>query len=517
MLSNSDRPSVQCAHYTKLAPFCFASVSKNRRCGELASTNATAWHKQPDYHSPICKGAAADGSLDVNEAEMQRRCSLDERCAGYCLVVKSSIGHARGRSTFDAVPLVHFTNWVYTLPGHSVHFKEDLCPIRAERDVRGASGGGEVVANDGNATVSDGQDGDPLVAAMASWSKHSWDKLRVDPRFHTKKLSHKLSAFQNFSETELPAWTRRLPVFYPFAGFDVLTARSFFPESPHFILTSCLPFGDVACFFSGGCRTAMVNAVEDVFLNWQWHDFAWSEERRLSPAIFEGSRYFPGFNATFGIAPVLLFCLAVLGLSPVAIEHRAGTNIVTISGSDGTKFTYSTRYLGVGTVQDDIVFIDELLAARRSPASSSSLPMFATFTKAAALGWTYLRDPALSMHVLGRSAAVITDETGFPPTFYDRSTWHVQGYGDLAELEKSYGDLAMKEVWAKYGKDHELYNKSQAWGADMRGFFVARPPLPFVFGYGASKRGPGARGCLLAAWRHKRHAQAGARLGPARS
>jgi hypothetical protein len=66
------------------------------------------------------------------------------------------------------------------------------------------------------------------------------------------------------------------------------------------------------------------------------------------------------------------------------------------------------------------------------------------------------------MHVLGRSAAVLTDETGFPPTFYDRSMWHVQGYGDLAELEKSYGDLAMKEVWAKYGKDHLLYNKSQA-------------------------------------------------------
>ena len=510
MLSNSDRPSVQCAHYTKLAPFCFASVSKNRRCGELASTNATAWHKQPDYHSPICKGAAADGSLDVNEAEIQRRCSLDERCAGYCLVVNSS-KHPRGRTTFDAVPLVHFTNWQYTLPGHSVHFKEDLCPISAQRG--GVSGGGEVVERGG--TISG--DGDSLVGAMASWAEDSWDKLRLDPKFHPKSLETKLNTFKNFSETELPVWVRRLPVFYPFAGFDVLTARSFFPESPHYILTSWLPFGDMACFFSEGCRKAMVNATADVFSNWQWRNFAWSEEKRLTNAVFEKARFFPGFNATFGIAPVLLTCLAVLGVSPVAIERRAGTNVVTISGSDGKKITYAARYLGQATLQSDLMFIDELLAARRSPASSSSLPMFATFTKAAALGWTYMHDPAVSLHVLRRSAAVLTDETGFPPSIYDRSTWHVQGYGDLAELEKSYAALLIPEVWDKHKKGHPLYNKSQAWGADVRGFFVARPPLPFVFGYGASNRGPGARGCLLAAWRHTRHAQAGARLGSARS
>jgi hypothetical protein len=469
---------------------------------------------QPDYHSPICKGAAEDGSLDVNEAEMQRRCSLDERCAGYCLVVNSS-RQPRGRSTFDAVPLVHFTNWMYILPGHSVHFKEDLCPIRAQRGVRGANGGAEVVDSGGNATVSG--DGDPLVGAMASWAEHSWDKLRQVSRFHPERLETQLNAFRNFSQTELPAWMRRLPVFYPFAGFDVLTARSFFPESPHVILTSWLPFGDMACFFSEGCRAAMVNATADVFLNWQWRDFAWSEEKRLTNAVFEKARFFPGFNATFGIAPVLLTCLAVLGVSPVAIERRAGTNVVTISGSDGKTITYAARYLGVATLQDDLMFLDELLAARRSPASSSSLPMFATFTKAAALGWTYLRDPAVSLHVLRRSAAVLTDETGFPPSIYDRSTWHVQGYGDFAELEKAYAALSIPEVWAKHKMGHPLYNASQAWGAEVRGFFAAKPPLPFVFGYGASNRGPDARGCLMAAWRHTRHARAGSRLEPARS
>jgi len=207
----------------------------------------------------------------------------------------------------------------------------------------------------------------------------------------------------------------------------------------------------------------------------------------------------------------------VLGVSPVAIVRRAGTNVVTISGSDGKKITYAARYLGVATLQDDLTFIDELLAARRSPASSSSLPMFATFTKAAALGWTYLRDPAVSLHVLRRSAAVLTDETGFPPSIYDRSTWHVQGYGDLAELEKAYAALLIPEVWAKHKMGHPLYNASQAWGAEVRGFFAAKPPLPFVFGYGASNRGPDARGCLMAAWRHTRHARAGSRLEPARS
>jgi hypothetical protein len=106
-------------------------------------------------------------------------------------------------------------------------------------------------------------------------------------------------------------------------------------------------------------------------------DFAWSEEKRLTKAVFEKARFFPGFNATFGIAPVLLTCLAVLGVSPVAIERRAGTNVVTISGSDGKKITYAARYLGVATLQDDLTFIDELLAARRSPASSSrSMPCF---------------------------------------------------------------------------------------------------------------------------------------------
>ena len=340
----------------------------------------------------------------------------------------------------------------------------------------------------------------------------------------------------------MPSRVRKLPVFYLFAGADVITARGFFPHAPRVLLTSGLPFGDVpppllrpnpaalaarctrprpsrraraqvGCFLHAPCATSMRRAALAALDNWQWHGFAWSEEKHLDRVLVTEPRLLNEHNATFGVAPLILTCLHAFGATLEAIDRRPGTNLVTLALSDGTRVSYQALGLGWRPLDEDLADLDRMLEPSpppvRAPASLYAPPpppaaAFVTVIKAAALGWAYLRQRALYTHVLARSAAALTDETGFAPTCYDPGEWKLTGYGSFEALEQSYADLNIAEAWHRVGRaGNPLHNASLQWRDEMRAFFHAdRPALPFVFGYGTHLRGPGAHGVLLAAWRH---------------
>ena len=126
-------------------------------------------------------------------------------------------------------------------------------------------------------------------------------------------------------------------------------------------------------------------------------------------------------------------------------------------------------------------------------------------TKAAALAWSYVAQPAFYSHVLRRSACVLTDETGFAPSSYDPHSWRVLGHGNFSQLEGAYADMRIREHWYAHTEPRDkLHNASVRWREEMRAFFDGSASLPFVFGYGTPLREAGARGVMLTAWRHTR-------------
>lgn len=217
------------------------------------------------------------------------------------------------------------------------------------------------------------------------------------------------------------------------------------------------------------------------------------------------------YNATFGIAPLLLTCLAAMNMRLRVIERRPGTNHVTLRTDGGVEVTYAALGLGLRSLRHDLRALDRLLDEHpqvtqppgghaapddayraaddpvRAPLLATSQPpttppLYATITKAAALAWAYVGEPAFVRWILGRSGAMIHDESGLSPLAYPATTWRVRGYGSFRALELSYTDLRITEIAKRVRPDNPLYNQSLEWRADREKFFANCPPLPFVFG-----------------------------------
>ena len=101
------------------------------------------------------------------------------------------------------------------------------------------------------------------------------------------------------------------------------------------------------------------------------------------------------------------------------ISARKGTNIVSMS----TDIVYAGMALGVRPLKHEISFLDKLLGGGSGGGGAEGgaedpLRMYATITKAAALGWQYIRQPEFTKWMVERSAAAISDETGLSPSAY---------------------------------------------------------------------------------------------------
>ena len=164
-----------------------------------------------------------------------------------------------------------------------------------------------------------------------------------------------------------------------------------------------------------------------------------------------------------------------------------------------TSVTYVSRRVG-GSMQP---FWDEEGADRTADAAAElewlsrevlgeASTRYVTVLKAAGSGWHLFNRPDWTSWLLGRSAAIVSDETGLVPWIYaTRSAgggddWVVRGYGNYERLHKlAHQSLMIKQ---NEGVNH----------AELANCFRGRE-LPFVWGYGTTK----ARGVMLTAWHSK--------------
>ena len=494
--------------YAAPGPNARVNHPTNRRCGLHASIRPipgrrTRVHNESDYASPICVGAAIDGSLNITVHEMRVRCADDLQCAGFSYESSEGAPPSRGKTIYPAVPLVGFWNNAPTVLGYNTYAKEDLCAVENQAE---------------------------LVPAITTWANHTWGRLNAAKvskytahqrivsssiRDFGDELSAVLHRFSAFGAAVLPRRARALPVFYPFSGFDLLVCRAFFPNAKRIVLTSNLPFGDLSCYLHKECSYKLMRATMAVFTNWEGHGFAWIEENILIGTMVSQPRLVDEHNATYGIGPLLVTCLTALGMEFSGISVRKGTNIVTLHTKEGTDIVYAGMALGVRPLKHEISFLDKLLGGGSGGGGAEGgaedpLRMYATITKAAALGWQYIRQPEFTKWMVERSAAAISDETGLSPSAYRShidaahaslsSSWRVLGYGSFRALEQTYHDLAIPEMWQRRGSrpGEPYHNLSVAWQDEFSKFFDGCPSLPFVWGYGSELHGEDARGVLLA-------------------
>ena len=520
--SMAARPfSPPCAAYTLTSLVLYHGSVHNRRCG---GASVRPRDMQPDVESEMCTGADADGLLSISEDNVRRRCAADAECIGYSIADTGA----------HVVPVVGWWNYKKAIAGYRTFAKDDYCAI--EQDAL-------------------------VVAAMNKFVRHMWRELQVSPNHNPSKLpvrfpqliASSTGRLRNFSDSVLPPSTRELPVFYPFSGFDYLTARAFFPRASRIVLTSSLPFGDARCFLSDECAAALATAAYRVLHMWGRHSFSWTEEKVMDQLLLDR----PAFNMSLGIAPLLLLSLHASNQKLVAIEHHAptasptahgphhqshnahGAHHVTLVTADGMRLTYARLTLGLRPLADDLSMLDEL-APLRAPAAeqgaSTPRARFGVVIKAAALAWQYVRQPAFTRWLVEHADAVVQDETGLapsdfgPPARYSRyglgnrdhqpvrngsisedqqmvrhhGHWVVRGFGNYSALIRAYGTQNIAEAWQFRFSNASIGDVALEWRNELTDFYSTSTPLPFSFGYG-DPRGPlgaQASGCLLAAWRH---------------
>jgi hypothetical protein len=197
--------------------------------------------------STLCAGATPTGELrNITTVEMQRRCAAEHDCNGYVLKLRGN-----GRRTF--LPYAKAGGLPLQRPSGresgevwATYRKQDLCglPLLAPSAGAGPSAAPSTAASPSSA---------PLLEGMRSFAAEAWASQQASghrQRPVADGVRRRLASLRNFSAARLPeaVRARRLPVFYPFCGADLLTAAGLFPGAPRYVLVSAMPVGDPACF-----------------------------------------------------------------------------------------------------------------------------------------------------------------------------------------------------------------------------------------------------------------------------
>ena len=468
-----------------------------RRCGAAVGNQSLALDP-PDFDSPLCIGSAPDGSLNISEAELRARCTADgARCTGY------SIKHGSHGMAVPHRKPVSYQRGTRQIDGHDTYEAVDHCVIDHSRAA-------------------------DLASALDNWASEAWNKV-LAPKF-ARRLWQRMSSYEAFANRTLPH-RGALPVLYPFSGFDLLSAHAFFPNAPHFVLSSSLPFGDLRCFLLLECRKEMMRRTFSMFAMWERHSFSWTEEAIMIQLLHD-QPLADGIAA--GLAPLLLVSLAAMGHSVCAVEHSGGAKIaphVTLRTTAGPGLTYVHLPLGLRPMSEELAMLDGVLrsstSGNRSRRGGEGDPprLYASLLKAATLAWPYIREPYFARWLLRRSEILVHDETGLMPSAYEDKDgsraespssadhprehagnapnawrWRMLRYGNFTALTELYSRLAMPEHWERFRKT-KLLNASNAWRSELERAFDGSRELPFPFGYVPHGQGHHTHGVLLVAWR----------------
>jgi hypothetical protein len=285
-----------------------------------------------------------------------------------------------------------------------------------------------------------------------------------------------IPGLQEFQKAELAdAALQQLTVYYPFGGPDVLTAALFFPRNPVYVLVGLEPAGtlptpsqidkkDLARYLAVTRETVASVLGRSFFITRQM-------DRQFRGQVTDGL-----------LVPILHLLVRthheILGFRYVRLDDKGdvidraanyhapgkiGNKGVEIEfKGDSEQASHKLFYFSVNLsdqrLKDDKPFLDY---ADRLKGSVTLLKATSYMT----------HKPAFSMvrnQILANSAVVLQDDSGIPYHYFEKSTWHVQLYG---EYQHPYGSF-------RYLEQSDLRRAFEAGGAK---------PLSLRIGYGYSK------------------------------
>ena len=364
-----------------------------------------------------------------------------------------------------------------------------------------------------------------VVDAMRSWG----EEARATLRSRSSLVDAWLEQLRAFGRKALPRQALSLPVFYPFAGADLLTAAALFSQASRFVLLSQLDVGEPLCFVDAACRNASMHATlgvrgfakpwspsEPFMRMWQTQGFAWTQTtnmRRNFNTSWGGANTVP-----LGVLPVMLLSLSMLRARLKSVEVRpgpSGSRVLVLQSS-----TFQLNYVGCFSLTS------ESLSTELAELSSTLLGRdVATLVKAAEGARWLTASPEFADFVLSVSAAVVHDDTGLLPTAYEPTTkrkhktseWTVRTYGNYSAVAEGYKCLDMRPPWlcdrtvppggqrfmSRCPAGVPLAVLARQRDECMRAFNGSAHDLPFRFGYV-----PGASQVRADCWHQWRNASA---------
>ena len=203
--------------------------------------------------------------------------------------------------------------------------------------------------------------GEELAAAASSWAEQMLrggpnKQLPQDhiPPSTLGELRKHIGNVQNFSAALLPPGVRRLPVFYPFCGVDLVNALALFPHSPRYVMLAGLPLGDPLCFVIAQCRDHMTQMTLKFIGHWQYQGFAWTQTTKMNQYLSwwtccNTSSVFPGSpTLSIGVTAPLVLSLALAG-HRIEHLHLSGDATHLQLRTDRTLVDYFARTISTET------------------------------------------------------------------------------------------------------------------------------------------------------------------------
>ncbi len=304
---------------------------------------------------------------------------------------------------------------------------------------------------------------------LKAWTTHQhdldagWDKMKAD----------RLPAMVAFQKAEIashPAATAT--VFYPFSGPDTLTATTFFPQAPIYVMVGLEPAGTLPT----------AKQIEEKNLEEYLAATRATVASELGKSFFitrQMDREFRG-QVTDGLCLPILELLVrsghtVLGFRFVRLDERgeiieraADYHAAGRIGNKGVEIAFRTD-------EDQTVHKLFYFSVNLSDDRLKEDPQFLSFLTQLQGATTFLKATSYMMHepgfstirnqVLARSGAVLQDDSGVPYHFYAAQNWQVQLYGEYVRPYGSFRWLEQRDLRNAY-------------------LTLAPKPLPFRIGYG---------------------------------
>ncbi|MBI3208401.1 MAG: hypothetical protein HYZ37_05805 [Candidatus Solibacter usitatus] len=306
----------------------------------------------------------------------------------------------------------------------------------------------------------------------AAWAAHSKEFAQMWER----REKAYLPALRKFQQSAIAAEPfSKGPVFYPFGGPDILTARTFFPNNGTYVLVGLEPPGtvpdvsaarsaDLTQYLPGVRQTLGTLLRQSFFIT---ADMAKQVRGQISD----------GLLLPLLIQLSLMRC-EILGHQSVSIEADGKvvprlTRDANFKGSrnDGVAVDFQLptgeiRHLYYFSVNLQDRSFKENTALQ---AYLKSLQPYTTFFKSASYlphGWNFT---AIRNEVLANSHAIVQDDSGVPYRFIDKKAWNVRLYGQYSPPYGIFKNMLQPDLLKAYEESSPT-------------------PLGFYIGYGYGRR-----------------------------